>query len=250
MHRAAYAAAGLDWTYDAVDVPASSLAAVVGRLGDDVRGVSVTAPVKPEAAALAEQRTDVVARLGVANTLVRSGSGWRADNTDVPGSLAALSEAGVVDVQTVRLLGAGATAVALAHALAEAGATSIEVVVRDPSRARDVLAAGAASGADVRVALLSEPAGAAADLLVSTIPVAAVADRAAEWAASASAAFDVVYDPWPTALAEAASALGRPVVSGLDLLAHQAVLQLHQMADVDVSPDLLRTAARTALAAR
>ena len=41
--------------------------------------------------------------------------------------------------------------------------------------------------------------------------------------------FDVLYDPWPTALAAAWSAHGGAVVGGLDLLVHQAVLQVEQM---------------------
>ncbi|HWV26982.1 MAG TPA: shikimate dehydrogenase, partial [Aeromicrobium sp.] len=108
MHRAAYAAAGLDWTYDAIDVPAGGLAAVVSGLGDEWRGLSVTAPLKPEAAAFATDRTPVVERLGAANTLVRTSKGWTADNTDVPGALAALAEAGISVLDVVRILGAGA----------------------------------------------------------------------------------------------------------------------------------------------
>ena len=41
--------------------------------------------------------------------------------------------------------------------------------------------------------------------------------------------FDVLYDPWPTALAAAWSGDGGAVVGGLDLLVHQAVLQVEQM---------------------
>jgi len=252
MHRAAYAAAGLDWAYEAIEVAAGSLAGFVGGLGEDWRGLSVTAPLKVEAAAFASTRTDVVERLGVANTLVRDGAGrWSADNTDIPGALNALSEAGVTGTRSVRILGGGATATAMAHALASAGATSIQIVVRDTARAEDALAAGLAAGADeVRAVSLQEAPTERVDLLISTIPVAAVADRADVWAESAGALFDVVYDPWPTALALAAEARGLPVVSGLDLLAHQAILQLELMAGVQVDADLLRSAARTELAAR
>ena len=41
--------------------------------------------------------------------------------------------------------------------------------------------------------------------------------------------FDVVYDPWPTALAAAAAEAGAAVVDGLDLLVGQAVVQVELM---------------------
>lgn len=250
MHRAAYAAAGVDWTYDAVDVPAGGLAAFVRALDEQWRGLSVTAPLKPEAAAIATARTEVVERLGVANTLVRTGAEWSADNTDVPGALNALAEAGVCDVRTVRLLGGGATAVAMAHALASAGAERVEVVVRDPARGTTAAHAAEDAGARADVVELTDAPVDTVDLLISTIPVEAVVAAAGRWVERAGAVFDVVYDPWPTALATAAGTAGLPVVSGLDLLAHQAVLQLRLMTDVDADPDVLRSAARAALAAR
>jgi len=248
MHRAAYAHAGLDWTYDAIDVPAGGLADLVGGVDDDWRGFSVTAPLKREAAAFATTRTPVVERLGAANTLVRDGAGWAADNTDVPGAVAAWAEAGVTGIGSVRILGGGSTAAAMAYAVGTAGAERIEIVVREPARADAAVAAGLDGGAAVDVARLDESVGAPVDLLICTVPVAAVQARAAEWTAAARAVFDVIYDPWPTALAMTAERQGLTVVSGLDLLAHQAVLQLQQMAAIDVDADLLRSAARVALA--
>ncbi|MDR6119351.1 shikimate 5-dehydrogenase [Aeromicrobium sp. SORGH_AS981] len=73
-------------------------------------------------------------------------------------------------------------------------------------------------------------------------------ERADAWAADAAAVFDVVYDPWPTRLSVAARAAGRPVVTGLDLLAHQAVLQLRLMTGASVDVDVVRRAALEALA--
>ena len=42
LHRAAYAELGLDWSYDAVRVPAGGLAAYVEGLDADWRGLSLT----------------------------------------------------------------------------------------------------------------------------------------------------------------------------------------------------------------
>jgi shikimate dehydrogenase len=65
----------------------------------------------------------------------------------------------------------------------------------------------------------------------------------------------VIYAPWPTALAAAWVERGAPVAGGLDLLVHQAVLQVVAMTGVDESlapslVDPLRAAGLAALAAR
>jgi shikimate dehydrogenase len=63
--------------------------------------------------------------------------------------------------------------------------------------------------------------------------------------------FDVLYDPWPTTLAARWSAYGGAVVSGLDLLVHQAVLQVEQMTGCASAPlDAMRAAGEHALAER
>jgi shikimate dehydrogenase len=59
--------------------------------------------------------------------------------------------------------------------------------------------------------------------------------------------FDVVYDLWPTPLAAAAEGLGRRLVGGLDLLVHQAALQVRLMTGSDVPVGTLRAAGERAL---
>jgi shikimate dehydrogenase len=63
--------------------------------------------------------------------------------------------------------------------------------------------------------------------------------------------FDVLYDPWPTDLAARWSGYGGAVVSGLDLLVHQAVLQVEHMTGRAPAPlDAMRKAGEQALASR
>lgn len=250
MHRAAYAALGLDWAYERVEVAEGELAAFMGALGDDVRGLSVTAPLKREAAAVAHQRSEDVETLGVANTLLIEDGLVSAHNTDVSGAAAALDEAGVKAPVSARILGGGATAASMALTLVRLGVEELEFVVRDPSRAAEAAAVARGRGIGVTVRLLDEPLIDRVDLLVSTVPGTAVGARSHELVESSRAVFDVVYDPWPTALAAAATESGTPVVSGLDLLAHQAALQVELMTGSDVSPQVLRDAALAELSAR
>ena len=63
--------------------------------------------------------------------------------------------------------------------------------------------------------------------MVSTIP----ADAAAEYAdtfADVPLLLDAIYDPWPTPLAAAVQAAGGEVISGAQMLLHQAFSQVEQ----------------------
>ena len=85
---------------------------------------------------------------------------------------------------------------------------------------------------------------------MSTVPAAAQTPELLAACADIPAVFEAVYDPWPTPLARAALDSGRPLVSGLDLLAHQAVLQVDLMTGEPVPVDLVRDAGRAELARR
>jgi shikimate dehydrogenase len=250
MHRAAYVELGLDWTYDAVEVAEDDVERFVADLDPSWRGLSITAPLKRRAAALVDERSDDVAALGVANTVLLGHGRTAGHNTDVPGGVAALREAGLDDVRSARVLGGGATAASMALALARLGTTTLEVIVRDVSRAADVVQVGEAAGLEVKVRHLDRPMVKKVDLLVSTVPGGVIGARSHELVDGSRAVFDVVYDPWPSPLAAAAAESGVPVVSGLDLLAHQAALQVELMTTRTVSPQLLRDAALAALATR
>lgn len=223
LHRAAYAAAGLDWTYQAVRVPASGLGAFVAGLDESWRGLSVTMPLKREALDVADGASARAGLAGAANTLVRDGSGWLADNTDLPGAAAAVRERYEGPVDTVTVLGGGATAAAVALALCDLGAREVRLLVRSPERAAasaDVVRRHP-SAPQVVVATLTDPV--VGQVVVSTIPAEAQDEELVARCAGAPVVFEVRYDPWPTPLARAAA--GGVLVSGLDLLVHQAALQ-------------------------
>lgn len=250
MHRAAYAELGLDWTYDAVELEEAGLEPFLSALGDDVRGFSVTAPLKRATAALVGDASEIVGRLGVANTILAEDSGLRADNTDVGGAVAALLEGGVEQIRSARILGGGATAASMAYTVSMLGADHVEFVVREPSRAAEAAQVAKAAGLAVTIHTIEEPLIDKLDLLISTVPGEVVGSRSHEFVDSSRAVFDVVYDPWPTPLAKAADEAGVCIVSGLDLLAHQAALQVELMTGSPVSPQLLRRAALAELDAR
>ena len=251
LHRAAYAALGLDWTYEAVRVPAGGLRGFLDGLGPQWRGLSLTMPLKREVLPLADELTDVARTAGAANTLVLDGRHRTADNTDVPGAVAAVRERYDGPLRRAVLLGAGATAASTGLALADLGCGELTLLARDAERAAETVRVLARHPArpTVRVEQLGAPSASTleADVVVSTVPVTAQTPDLLAVAEGAAVVFDVVYDPWPTRLDEAARTAGQRFVSGLDLLAHQAALQVARFTGRSVDPGVLRSAGLTAL---
>jgi shikimate dehydrogenase len=247
LHRAAYAALGLDWTYDRFEVDEDGLSGFVADLDDRWRGLSLTMPLKVAALALGEV-DPLAALVGAANTLVLTEGRARLHNTDVGGLVWALQQAGVQEVPRVTVLAAGATARSSLVSAARLGAETVTVVARDPAKVAPLVTLGAELGVVVSALPWSEPLP-PADAVISTAVAGAADGLARAAAASAPVVFDAVYDPWPTRLAEAATAAGCTVVNGLDLLVGQALLQVELMTGRPVEAEVLYAAGRAALAA-
>ncbi len=241
LHRAAYAALGLDWEYDAYRVNADELTAFVGGLGASWRGLSLTRPLKQVAAGLCDTVEPLARRLNSVNTLVRTAAGWSGHNTDIGGCVDAVRAAGVPHVTTGVIVGAGATAASGLAAMAELGVARVEVLARSVERAGGLIPLGEGLGIEVRLRALEDlPSGGEgaprADLLLSTIPAAAQQPWAGFLAAMADVVFDVNYEPRVTPVIEAAGKRDALVVPGVDLLLHQAARQVVLMTGSNVAP--------------
>ena len=254
LYRAAYAALGLDgWTYEAIECDEAGLPALIASCDGSWAGLSLTMPLKRTVLPLLDRTEALAADVGAANTVVFAGGQRRGYNTDVPGMVAALAEAGVSSPASATILGAGATACAALAALRAVGLVTATVQVRDPVRADGLLAAANRLGLTVEL----RPFGSEVrdgDLLVSTVPPGApdfYAERSWVSRARPSAVLDVVYDPWPTPLARAASQWGAVAVSGFDLLLHQAARQVELMTGLGPAPLApMRAAGQSELARR
>ena len=243
LHRAGYAACGLtDWRYEPIDCDAAGLPGLVRAAGPEWAGFSVTMPGKAAAAAMADQRSDRVVALGVANTLVRRNGGWLAENTDVDGLIGALLAAGAPAPRRALILGGGGTAASVIAALAELGATDVVIAGRRPQSTASAVELGRRLGrAHPGNRLGGRRIGAAADrsdLVVSTVPAGAP-DALAERLQAVPTLFDVVYHPWPTPLA-AAGVAGRVTLTGLDMLLHQAFRQFELITGVPAPVQAMR----------
>ncbi len=234
LHLAAYRALGLDWTYERIECTADELPSLVGGFGPEWVGLSVTMPGKFAALQFADERTTRAELLGSANTLVRTSSGWRADNTDIDGVVGALgwvfggqerSDPGD-EIGTAAVLGSGGTAPAAVAGLAELGVQDISIVARNRVKAAPLVELGWRLGVRTHWVELGTPL-VGVGVVINTIP-ADVAARFADTVTTAPVLLDAIYDPWPTPLAEAFTAAGGRVVNGLQMLLNQAFAQVEQ----------------------
>lgn len=248
LHRAAYAELGLDgWSYDRCEVTEQELADFVQRCDESWRGLSITMPLKVAALKLGEV-DPVAALVGAANTIVFEAGGRSVYNTDVGGLVAAVRQARPAATGRVTIVGGGATARSALVSAAQLGADRVRLVARNPTKAEQLRPLAEALGLGLATQGWRESLP-AADLVISTVTAGAVDDLAEEIAASAPVVFDAVYDPWPTTLATVADRAGCTVISGLDLLVGQAVLQIELMTGHRVDSALLLAAGRAELAA-
>ncbi len=241
LHAAAYEALGIDWLYEAVDVEEAGLAEFLAGLDDSWAGLSLTMPLKIEAARLADFVEPQAKLVGTVNTLVSSGLGeyrqWVGANTDIHGIVAAVNEAGVSSCARAVVIGGGATATSALAALAALGAPDADVIVRNRASAGRLMHAASKMGLRPRfVDLASDDALSAlaqADLVVSTVPGSAGEQLAGRMIGAellvGGHLLDVVYSPVNTPLLLAWGSAGGRGILGTRMLLHQAGEQVRLM---------------------
>ena len=240
---------GLELVYEAVRVRPPELPEVLEALhAGRWDGLSVTAPHKEAALALADGRTSLAVEAGAANCLQRTAVAQvMAHNTDVLGIERALEHHHLsLRGARVLILGAGGAARAAAAAASRAGAASLTLAARKPPRA--AFLADRFGGTAVPLTRQGlAPVLPATDVLLQATPVG-LADPDGGVAAQTSVlpdgcvlhrsltVMDMVYRPLRTRLlADALAASARPI-DGLWMLVFQGLAQLELWTGV-VPPD-------------
>ncbi len=238
MHNAAFAAAGMDWVYLPLPVPAEP----TQRIGEAVRGLgalgfqgaNVTIPHKQSVMSHLSGISFVARAAGAVNTLTVAADGrLEGDNTDVWGFYSVLEEAGwQARHGSALVLGAGGSARAVLTGLLEAGCRNIRIhnrtrvraenLIRDfrehfPEATLRVVGSGREvweTGREVDLVVNSTSLG--MDPNVGTCPVAADFPwRVGQWA------YDLVYNPPTTLFLQRAGQGGARCIGGMEMLVRQ-----------------------------
>ena len=248
IHLAAYRFLGLDWEYHRIELEAGQLGRVTGK---DYAGFSVTMPLKHDAFELATKRDELSQRTRVANTLLRLDSGeFACWNTDVKGLANALVSA-VKNPARVCVLGAGATATSAVLAAELIGAKEVTVVARRIEQASTLAEKLVTPQLQIVPQTPKELQQASDfDLVISTLPAGLDPSALEQFLTPAvitAPLFDVAYKPWPSPLAERWIAAGSSVHSGIEMLLHQAILQIRVFHSGDIFKELPDEAALLAV---
>ena len=225
LHSAAYEYLGLDFAYEKNEVPTGALSDFLNA--SELSGVSVTMPLKTEAYDLASSHDQDSLTTGVANTLVKSNSGWKGFNTDVYGICQALATVSKPDVTVV--IGSGATArsgiVALSKLFPK---TEVLVVSRNQVAGNDLEQLARRLGLSASESTATVQTLLEANLVMSLVPAGSYAELWDEIKRSSNSRsgtlFDVAYNPWPSQAGLAWSP--STVISGIEMLIWQAIEQI------------------------
>lgn len=231
---------GRDWEYRSHHVDAESLGDHFRTTAAEVSGLSLTMPLKEAILELVPDHRGPVDLLHAANTAVRGPSGqWWLENTDWWGSWRTLHDHGGVAGQHVWVLGAGATARAVLYGLAQDAPEAVTLVVRNPERAQLTHVLAQTLGLRASVALFGELPSHTPHWVISTLPGGAITDASGlGHIAERANLFDIAYDPWPSNLAQLWQGRGTKTVSGLTMLAYQALAQVRAFVTGEVSQEL------------
>lgn len=224
FHNHLYQQMGLDYYYKAMttqDLPA----AVAGIRALGIRGCGVSMPFKEACIPLVDDLDASAAAIGSVNTIVNTHGQLKAYNTDYLAIGQLLREHDVDPETTFAVHGSGGMAKAVASAFRDAGFKSGLIIARNYETGR---ALADACGYPWQAELGdSRP-----QLLVNVTPIGMDGGEQAQQlsfeAAAVEAAeliFDVVALPALTPLILLAQSLGKPVITGLDVIALQALEQ-------------------------
>ena len=245
MHNAGLAALGIEAAYVPLDVTRlDGLKEFAHAI--DLRGLSVTIPFKLDVLPLLDEVAPEAQAAGAVNTIAIADGRWVGWNTDAEGFLAPLRRR-IPSLTGVRasILGAGGAARAAGLALLGAGAI-VTICARRPHAAQVV-----ADAIGARTGEWPPPRG-SWDLLVNATPVGsrAMPDVPVPGPFDGTLVYDLVYDPDPTALMQAARHQGCSILGGLEMLVAQAERQFEIWTGQRPPAGLFSDAAASAILAR
>ncbi|MEY5018458.1 MAG: hypothetical protein RJB54_376 [Actinomycetota bacterium] len=169
----------------------------------------------------------VAKKIESANTIYRSDEKWHALSTDLLAFEYLLARH---SFNSISMIGAGATARAAVCALEKLSVgreIKVQVLRRDDKRDAKLLQAAG----NVQLEFMDWDAFREwenFDLVINTVPNQGVLKLSEKFPGSA-VLMDAIYAPWPPALTAAQMKLGKPFISGLELLTAQALYQFQLM---------------------
>ena len=222
------------------------------RALENFRGMSITIPHKVEAIQYVDEIAAIDQAIGAINTVVNENGKLIGLNTDGPGALKALVDAGVaLQNKRVLMLGSGGAARAIAFTLAwDHQLADLTLLDIDEAMLSD-LSADLASGTQAAIqshtmnAESLATAMAQADIIIHCTPIGMHPKEDAslvppELFKPSQVVFDIVYTPLETRLLAEAKMNGLQTISGVEMFINQAVLQFERYTGATAPIEVMR----------
>ena len=226
MQNAAFAAAGIDATYEAMLVSRNGIAPAIDVLRADFAGFNVTTPVKEVIVPFVDALTDVAQAALAVNTVRIEKGRLTGHNTDGAGFIDALMDVWKIEPRRLIFcfLGSGPAARAIAQAVARRNALRIICWSRNP----------------LTSAQIGEPPDSRPDVLVSALPHdAEIPADVLDTIEGATHVFDLNYRATRSPVPDT---IGKFRSDGLPLLLHQGAQSFRWWTGVDAPIDAMRAA--------
>ena len=249
MHNAAFEHMGINAVYTAFE-PENITDAVHAMRHLHISGASVTIPFKVDVMASCQYIDPLARKIGSVNTLRNDEGSIYAFNTDGTGITETLKEKGVdVNGRLALVLGNGGSARATAFTLAESGAKLL-IAGRNAKRIRVLADDIHATGADVETSLIPDLDTSTmrqVDIIINTTPVGMHPDTESsplppDLILKHQVVFDIVYSPRITRLLNLAKQKGCVIITGDNMLLHQACRQFAIWTGKEAPVDVMRQA--------
>lgn len=242
---------GLSCTYGRIHVPAGTVAAWLPGTPDlNLAGFNATMPHKTDLVPLMDTLSDDARMYRSVNTVVILDGHFHGYNTDGAGFLRSLLDEGIRPAgRRIAVYGAGGAARSVVLKLNAEGAARITVCCRTPAKAEELVRASeriraAAIGSEEFRQALAE-----AEIFINCTPLGMQGVPAQfdsfdflDALPAGAPVCDLIYRPLRTRLLEEAEKRGHPVMNGLGMLIHQAILALEHFSDLSLDADLMKDA--------
>jgi len=244
FHNYLYDELGLNFIYKAFTTDDLE-GAVRGIRALGFRGCSVSMPFKEAIIPLVDVMSPSALAIESVNTVVNDNGVLTASNTDYEAVLLLLRERAVNPDQSVLVRGSGGMAKAVVAAFKQAGFDRLTILARNQVAGPALADKYGFTSID---AAQLESSSEKFDVIVNVTPIGMAGQDENELSfsegmiAAASTVFDVVAFPAETPLIRAATAAGKSVITGAEVIALQAALQFAAYTGVQLTPEQVRRA--------
>jgi shikimate dehydrogenase len=231
----------LDICYEAWETSPAKLGLVVAKIKEPQNiGANVTIPYKEAALPLLDEVDDLASLIGAVNTIAKRDDKLMGFNTDAYGFIEALYKEGHFDPigKQAVILGAGGAAKAVSFALVQRKISSLAIINRTFERAKALVdnLKSYISGTSLKTKVdalpwqsLSSPKTLDyCELIVNCTSIGmkyssqvGQSPLSIEVIPKDILVYDLVYNPWPTPLLQAARKAGANILGGLAMLVYQ-----------------------------